>query len=403
MKMKNNSTKRFLRALLFAACVIIIYGLITNIESLTGILMKMFTLFSPVFIGILFALILYKPMMAFDRVFSKLNSKSKAKRKPSPAFIRTVSLTLTIILALLVLYFVGNSVIPEIITSFKNIFDSVDIYYPQALKYLSDLGFDTAEIEKFVNELNFEQILKTVWKTFTDNANTIINTAAGAISGIAMVVTTFVSALILSIYLLANCDTLKRQSGKLIRAYFKPNTARHIGNVGMLTLKTFLNFFSGQCLEAIILGTIFFIAMTVFGFPYAIVTSVIIAFTAMIPYVGAFIGCAVGALLIFMQNPIRALLFIIMFLIIQQLENNLIYPRVVGTAVNLPAMWTFIAILVGGATFGVVGMIVFIPITSVIYALLKNDVNARLKRKEETAKTPVPAITEPKSPSDTED
>ncbi len=394
--MKTNSNKRFFKALLFAACVIIIYGVITNISSFGDVLMKFVALFSPLLIGILFSLILYKPMMAIYRLFSKLNDKSKAKRKPSQKLIKSISLALTVILALLVLYFVGNSVIPQIINSFKSIFVSVEIYYPQALEYLADLGFDTAEIEKFVNELNFEQIIKTVWKTLTDNANTILNTAVGAISGIAMVVTTFVSALILSIYILSNCDTLKRQAGKLVKAYFKPKTAEKISSIGTLTVKTFLNFFSGQCLEAVILGTIFFIAMSIFGFPYEVVTSVIIAFTAMIPYVGAFIGCGVGALLIFMQSPLKALFFIIMFLVIQQLENNLIYPRVVGTAVNLPAMWTFVAILVGGAVFGVVGMIVFIPLTSILYTLLKNDVNARIKKKDaESGGDGVPAIEPP--------
>lgn len=167
----------------------------------------------------------------------------------------------------------------------------------------------------------------------------------------------------------------------MLLAYFKPKTAEKIKSVGMLTVTTFLNFFSGQCLEAVILGIIFFIAMSIFGFPFATVISVIIALTAIIPYVGAFLGCAVGVILIFMQDPMKALLFIVMFLVIQQLENNLIYPRVVGTSVNLPAIWTFTALIVGGALFGVVGMLFFIPLTSVLYTLLKNDVNYRIKKK----------------------
>ena len=143
----------------------------------------------------------------------------------------------------------------------------------------------------------------------------------------------------------------------------------------------FAKFISGQCLEAVILGTLFVICMSIFGMPYAVLVGVLIAFTALIPIVGAFIGCAVGAFLILMVSPIKALIFVIMFLVLQQLEGNLIYPKVVGNSVGLPAIWVLVAVSVGGSMFGIVGMLVFIPLMSTVYALLKENVNSRNKKK----------------------
>lgn len=377
--MKNNRKRQFREGLLFAAAVILIYVLITNFRSLGSGIMGAFWLFSPIIIGVFIALVLYKPMMAINGFFLFIKKKSKLKRHVPDKIIKTVSITLTVILALLVLFFVGNSVIPQIIVSFRSIFTSLDTYYPQVIRYLEKLGFDKADVEGLISQID----LNKIWEAFTDNANRIWQTAIGAVNGIANVLTTLTSALIFSIYLLSNLETLKRQTKKLLAAYFKPNTAAKILGVGKLTVVTFLNFFSGQCVEAVILGTIFFIVLSIFGFPYATVISVIIGFTAIIPYVGSFIGGAVGVLLILLRDPMQAVFYLIVYLTIQQIENNFIYPRVVGTAVNLPAIWAFVAIVLGGVLFGVVGMLFFIPVASVLYTLLRNDVNARLRKKAE--------------------
>ncbi len=377
--MKIHETSKFFRLLLFAAAVILIFALFTNIRSVGAFIVKAIKVFSPLLIGILMALILYKPMMGIRRAFLFLKKKLKLNKILSDKLIDVFSLIITLLLAVLLLYFIGNSVIPQIMVSFKSIFSSIDEYYPTALNYLREMGIDTAEIERFITDLD----LSRVWETLSSNAPTIFNTAFGAVNGLFAVITTVFSSVIFSIYCLSNRNTLKRQTNKLLFAYFRPEVASKIKNFGKLVMGTFLNFFAGQCVEAVILGTIFFIAMSIFGFPFATVISVLIAVTALVPYVGAFIGCAVGAVLISMQDPMKALLFIVMFLIIQQLENNLIYPRVVGTSVNLPAIWTFAAVVVGGALFGVVGMMLFIPLTSIIYALLRADVNSRAKRKIE--------------------
>ena len=380
-KLRAWETYRFRSNLLFAAFVILIYFFIANLDTMGSKVIGFFSLFSPLLIGVLLALILNIPLQGIERIFFLLRSKSKAKRKASDRVISTISLVLTFVLALLLLYFVGNSVLPQIVSSFKSILGSIETYYPKALRYLEEWGVDTSDIQAWMSKID----LNEVWKTLTNNAGTILDTAFSTVKGAFSLVTNLVTAVIFAVYILANRGNLKRQSGKLLQAYCKPATAHKIKYVGKLVIQTFSNFFSGQCLEAVILGIIFFVAMSVFRFPYAVVISVIIAVTALIPYVGAFVGCAVGAILIFMQSPMRALLFIIMFLVIQQLENHLIYPRVVGTSVGLPAIWTFAALIAGGAVYGVAGMILFIPAASVLYSLVKSDVNARIKKQKEDA------------------
>jgi len=393
-KLRAWETHRFRSNLLFAALVILIFFFISNLGTMGSKVIGFFALFSPLLIGVLLALILNIPLRGIEKFFFLLRSRSKAKRKASDRVISTVSLVLTFVLALLLLYFVGNSVIPQIVVSFKSIVGSIETYYPKALTYLEGWGIDTSDLRELMSKIDLNEL----WKTLSDNAGTILDTAFSTVKGAFTAITNLVTGVIFAVYILSNRNNLKRQSNKLLKAYFKPPTAHKIRYVGKLILQTFSNFLSGQCLEAVILGIIFFIAMSIFRFPYAVVISVIIAVTALIPYVGAFVGCAVGALLIFMQSPMRALFFIIMFLVIQQLENHLIYPRVVGTSVGLPAIWTFAALIAGGAVYGVAGMILFIPAASVVYSLLKSDVNARIQKRygdpEETAEFASPASTE---------
>ena len=191
--------------------------------------------------------------------------------------------------------------------------------------------------------------------------------------------------LIFAIYVLAQKEKLKRQTKNLLQAYLKQPVSETVWKVGKLTSITFQKFISGQCLEACILGTMFFITMSIFQIPYALLISVLIAVTSLIPIWGAFIGCIIGCFLIAVVDPMRALGFLIMFLIIQQIEGNLIYPHVVGGSIGLPSIWVLAAVTVGGKLYGIVGMIFFIPICSVLYTLLKENVRYRLRKKKNLA------------------
>ena len=210
----------------------------------------------------------------------------------------------------------------------------------------------------------------------------MLSTTFSAAMSIASGFTTFVIAFVFSIYILLQKETLKAQFKKLFLAILPQKAAERFFEVAALTEKTFSSFLAGQCLEAVILGTMFFVAMTIVRMNYALLMGVLIAFTALIPIFGAFIGCAIGVFLMLMESPMSALAFIVLFNVLQQIEGNLIYPRVVGGSVGLPSIWVLVAVTLGASMMGIAGMLLFIPTCSVLYNLLKRAVNSRLEEKK---------------------
>lgn len=195
-------------------------------------------------------------------------------------------------------------------------------------------------------------------------------------------VTTFVIAFIFSLYVLSQKENLARQCIKVINAFLSDKAVERICYVCRLSHRTFSKFITGQCMESLILGAMFVVTMTIFRLPYALLVGVLIAFTALIPMVGALIGCVVGAFLILMVNPMQAVFFVILFLVLQQIEGNLIYPHVVGNSVGLPSIWVLFAVTVGGGLMGIAGMLIFIPLMSVLYTLFREWVNLRLRERK---------------------
>ena len=210
----------------------------------------------------------------------------------------------------------------------------------------------------------------------------IINGGIGAISGFFSGITNFFIGFVFSVYVLFQKEKLASQCKKLMYVCMPESRADKIIEVLRLTNTTFSNFLSGQCLEACILGTMFVITLSILRMPYALLIGIIIAVSALIPIVGAFIGCIVGVILIMMTSPLKALIFVGVFLILQQIEGNLIYPHVVGSSVGLPGIWVLVAVTIGGNLFGIMGMLTFIPISSVCYALLRTYVNRKVEEKE---------------------
>jgi predicted PurR-regulated permease PerM len=231
--------------------------------------------------------------------------------------------------------------------------------------------------------INWEELANKTIGFLGSGAGSFINSTVNVASRIFSGLFTFFMGFVFSIYLLVQKETMARQARKLLYAYLPEDISDRIVSIAKLANRTFSSFLSGQCLEAVVLGLLFFIVMTVFRFPYALMISVLIAVSALIPVFGAFIGCVVGAFMILMTDGLMKMLwFIAVFLVLQQLEGNLIYPKVVGNSVGLPSIWVFAAVSIGGSAFGVVGMLVFIPLCSVLYALLKDSVNLRLKERK---------------------
>ena len=248
-----------------------------------------------------------------------------------------------------------------------------------------------AELEAWLPQLEtFAAGLEFDWKNLTEKAVTLVRDWGGGLvssggvlmAGVVSGVSTFVIGLIFSFYILLQKERLARQGRQVLYALLPETWADKTLEVLRLSGRTFSSFLSGQCVEAVILGALFVAAMTVFRMPYALLVGVLIALTALIPVVGAFIGCVVGALLIAVTNPWQAVGFVVLFLVIQQIEGNLIYPHVVGSSVGLPSIWVLAAVTLGGKLMGIAGMLFFIPLCSVLYALFRGFVKARLSARK---------------------
>ena len=338
----------------------------------------------PFLLGGAIAFVLSVPMNRIDkRLFGKAKEGSKLDKASAP-----LSLIITLILVLAVLSLVVIVVLPELGSTIAMLGNTLPEKVPALLKKVELLFVNNPELILYIEELeaslNWDEILNQLLTFFRIGANTMLDSTISVATGIVSGVGTFFIAFVFACYILLQQSFLRRQMTKLCFAYMKEKHAQEFLRICSLTYKTFSNFLTGQCMEAIILGLMFFIAMTVFRFPFALLVGVLIAFTALIPIFGAFIGCAVGAFLILTVDPKQALFFVIMFLVLQQIEGNLIYPKVVGGSIGLPAIWVLAAVSLGGSLFGVVGMLVFIPLVSVFYTLLRENVHKRLDEKQVT-------------------
>lgn len=319
-------------------------------------------------------------MSAIEKQFQKIQIKTKRGEKIRNRVVRPVSMVLAILLVFLIIGIVIGVVVPQLGQTINSIGESMTKSLPKIQIWLEQTFQDQEEIVKYIKNLDFDwkNWLNTIKDFAWNGAGSVLSYTMSATMMVVNGVMSFFIAFIFALYILSQKENLGRQSRKLITAVFSQKIVEKILSVCSLSYKTFSRFITGQCLEAMILGAMFFVTMSIFRLPYALLVGVLIAFTALIPIVGAFIGCFVGALLILMVNPMQAVFFVILFLILQQVEGNLVYPHVVGNSVGLPSIWVLFAVTVGGKLMGVMGMLVFIPLFSVLYALLREWINYRI-------------------------
>ena len=277
--------------------------------------------------------------------------------------------------------------IPQLGTTFSNLGTSIQEFIPKVQGWAEKMFHDNRDIMKWVDSLEFDwnKIMETGINFFKNGAGSVLDSTIMAAKSIVSAITTFFIAFVFAIYILLQKEKLSLQAKKVLFAFVRRGRAEAALEVLTLTYNTFSSFLTGQCVEAVILGSMFVVSMALFRLPYALLVGIVIAFTALIPIFGAFIGCAVGVFMIFIEDPFKALLFVVLFLVLQQIEGNLIYPHVVGSSVGLPSIWVLAAVSVGGSLMGVVGMLIFIPVVSVIYALFREVVYLKLKQREITA------------------
>ena len=310
-----------------------------------------------------------------------INEKRQKKREK---FLRPFSMILTLVFVIAVLALAVLVIFPELGRTVSGLGRTIQANVPVLLDKLEELFHNNKEISYWLSnlDLNWDEIIRKATNIFQSGADIILGSTFSVVQSIFSGVTTFVIGFVFACYILIQKEKLGRQCRKLLFAYLKKQQAERVLEIASLTHRTFAKFLTGQCLEAVILGTMFFVAMTLLRFPYALLVGVLIAITALIPIFGAFIGCVVAAFLILMVSPMQALAFIVLFLVLQQLEGNFIYPHVVGGSVGLPSIWVLVAVTVGGSLMGIVGMLIFIPLMSVLYTLLRQDVVKRLEKKQ---------------------
>ena len=376
----DKETMKKLRGLIVFTIVILI--LLWKYETVLGWFGYLFGIIFPFLLGGAIAFILNVPMSFLEEKL--FQNKRWKENKHVKRLARPVSMVLTILLVFGIVVLVMFVVVPELGKTFLSLGTSISDFVPRAQRWLDKLFVDNKEVLAWLEELNmdWDKIINSIVGFFRSSAGNVLNSTVSAATGIVSGVATFVIAFVFACYILLQKEKLNIQIRKVMFAYLPQNRVEWTLDICSLTYRTFSSFLTGQCLEALILGAMFFIVMTIIRMPYALLVGILIAFTALIPIFGAFIGCFIGTFLILMVDPLQALVFVIMFLVLQQIEGNLIYPKVVGNSVGLPSIWVLAAVSIGGSLLGVVGMLIFIPIVSVIYSLLRRDVYKRLDKKQ---------------------
>lgn len=372
--------KKMIRRILVGVLgIIVAYWLLHEPERAKSIANSVVSVLAPFVIGGVIAFILNVPMRAIE---GKLQWIKKNFLR------RLVALVLTLLCAVLILALVVVLLIPELVESIKSLGPRLESAYYSVSTYIKHMLEKYPEINEQVSQYldikNYDvsALIKQAIEAIGSGLGFLVPQAFNAVSTVVGGLISGFISVAFAFYTLFQKETLARQGRKVLYALLRENHADYIVKTLRLTNTTFSNFLSGQCVEVCILGTMFAIAMSIFRMPYVPLISVLVAVTAFIPYVGSWTGCIVGAFLILVSNPLQAVWFVVMFLILQGIENNIIYPRVVGNSVGLSGMWVLIAISIGGELLGIVGMFLMVPATSVLYVLVQDAIHKCLGKKE---------------------
>ena len=373
----NEPDSKFKQHLLIATYIIVLSYILLNLKDVTHFMLKGLSIISPLTVGFAVAFILNIPMKLFEnKVLSFLDQSKKAAIRNLK---RPLAITLTFISVFGFLIGLILFIIPQLAQSVSTLVSVVPSYLT-SLEVLVNKYISSSDL---INKITSE--IMVAWKDLAKIGSTVLGTSLSGLLtmtlGFTSGVVNFMLSLVLAIYMLSSKEKLLVQIKKFIFAFLKKETAQKIIHIGKISNMAFYNFIAGQFTEALILGVLCFVGMSVFSMPYALLISVIIAVSNIIPIFGPFIGMLLGAFIILIVNPITALWFIVFTLVLQQFESNIIYPRVVGNSIGLSGLWVMLAITIGGNTFGMLGMLVGIPLFSIIYQLLRTAVNNRLKAK----------------------
>ncbi len=355
---------------LFLAIIgcIVIYWALHEVDRVQAIWRTVSGIFAPFVFGAITAFILNVPMRGFERMLGGIRQSTLR---------RTVALLLTIAAFALVVALVFWLLIPQITETIQSLIPKMQTFFSNMGKQIQNFLNENPQLMEYVmqytdfEKFNWTSILEKTMNFLSSSVTTIVGGAFSAIGSITSGLVDGVIGIVFAIYALFRKEILARQGRRLVYAILPEKIGDETVRILRLTNSTFSSFLSGQCVEVLILGGMFAVSMAIFSMPYIPLVSVLVAVTAFVPLVGAFVGCILGAFFIFVNDPMQALWFVIMFLVIQQIEGNLIYPKVVGNSIGLPGMWVLLAVTIGGEVMGVAGMLLMIPLSSVLYTLAR--------------------------------
>lgn len=375
------NSKNMKKLLLIITFTVLLYLGLTNLSKVVNVTKSIIGIMSPFILGLCIAFIVGVLLKfieeKWDRVFKKTKSNIIYKLK------RPICICISFALIIGAIFILIFMIVPEVGRTVSEIAQIIPFYMQRLENWWNQMSKELENIYVTIPaiEIDWKQAGATIVDFLTRGSKSIFSTTVGITTSIFGGVFSFIVGFIFSIYILFQKENLCRQIKKIFYAYLKEDTVKSILNIAKMANVTFSKFVTGQLTEAIIIGLLCFIGMNIFSMPYATMISTLVGFTALIPLVGAFIGTAFGGIMILMVDPMKALWFVVFIIILQQLEGNIIYPRVVGKSVGLPGMWVLVAITVGGSLLGIFGMLLSVPTCSVLYALLRQSVNKRLSEK----------------------
>ena len=375
MQLDKENMKKIRWLIAFA---ILLYLGVQNLHIVISTVRVLLGFLFPFIIGFGIAFILNIPMKFIEHhLFGKA---LKQEKKTVQKLARPVSLVLSICFVICIIVVV----VPELGATFVNIAKKIEENIPVFQKWIDNVFGNNPEVVKWAQSLDIEpgKIIDSVLGVLKNGVNNIVSSTVSITMGLLTTAMNVSIGFVFACYVLLQKEKLLQQIKKAMYAMFPEKPVRYLAHVWNLANRIFSSFITGQCIEAVILGSMFFVSMTILHFPYAMLVGVLISFTALIPLFGGIIGCWVAFFLILMISPVKAVLFLGLFLILQQIEGNLIYPHVVGGSVGLPSIWVLVAVTLGGSLMGIAGMLIFIPTVSVIYTLFREWVYARLEKKQ---------------------
>lgn len=370
MNLNRKNLKKIRELILFTAVVILA---LMKFDLLCSAVVFLIGIIKPFILGGMIAFVINIPMRFFEtRLFQRFPSKGK----------RGISLVLAFLSVILVINLVAVTVIPQLVATIRVLTNKIPVFWNNIIRQLEVIFAENPALMESLNqmealEIDWKNMFSTILGFLQNGMGNMLTSTFSVASSIISSTVSFFIALVFSIYVLAQKEKLGNQFKRTLKAYVSPVIYEGTLKVCSLLNQNFSNFITGQCMEAVILGLLFIVSMTLFRFDYAVMIGVLIAFTALIPIVGAFIGCFIGAFLMLVDDPVKAFWFVVLFIVLQQIEGNLIYPHVVGNSVGLPSIWVLAAVTIGGSLMGVLGMLIFIPLLSTAYMLLREDVNKR--------------------------